>query len=193
MNRRELKVIGLSYSQSQIGSYVLVLEDVKSSIKLPIIIKNNEAQRISLGLEDMDISRPMTHDVIKNLSDSFGIDLQQVFIYEIVEGMFYTKLLFSDGIDEVEIESTVGDGIAFSILYQCPIITTREVLDFAGVKTDDEGRVVETDEFDFDEDSVTETNTNERSVEELNNLIEQAIQNEEYEIAAKLRDEIDKR
>ena len=107
MKKKELKIIGLSYSQTQIGSYVIVLSDRKGLRKLPLIIKPIEAQRIALELEGLKPQRPLTHDLFKSVSDSFNLDIQEVFIYSLLEGIFYTKIVVSNGIEDVEIECSL--------------------------------------------------------------------------------------
>jgi len=191
MKRKELKILGLSYSQSQIGSYVLVLSDKNGSRKLPLIIKPLEAQRIALELEGIKSPRPLTHDLIKAMSDSFGIDIQEVYIHDLLEGVFYTKLITSNGIDEVEIECTAGDAIALSVIYKCPIFVTTEILESAGIIVTEE---VE-DSFDFGDDlddvEFEESKTGRLvSIEDLEKMMQEAIVNEEYEIAAEIRDRI---
>jgi len=188
MKRRELKILGLSYSQSQVGSYVLVLSDKNGSRKLPLIIKPLEAQRIALELEGIKSPRPLTHDLIKSMSDSFGIDVQEVYIHSLLEGVFYTKLVTSNGIDEVEIECTAGDAMALSVIYKCPIFVTSAILDSAGIVITEEGESDE-DIYEFDDEIET---VPERvvSIEDLENLMNEAIKNEEYEIAAEIRDRI---
>ena len=192
MRRRELKILGLSYSQTQVGAYVLVLSDKKGSRKLPLIIKPLEAQRIALELEGIKSPRPLTHDLIKSMTDSFGIDIQEVYIHSLAEGVFYTKLVSSNGIDEVEIECTAGDGIALSVLYDCPIYTTSEIMESAGIIVNDDGSDVDVD-FDVDEYLEDEDEViPERivSIEDLEKMMNEAIENEEYEIAAEIRDRI---
>lgn len=193
MKRRELKILGLSYSQSQLGSYVLVLSDKNGSRKLPLIIKPLEAQRIALELEGIKSPRPLTHDLIKSMSDSFGIDIQEVYIHALLEGVFYTKLVTSNGIEEVEIECTAGDAIALSVIYKCPIFVTGEILESAGIIVTEDGN----DDYDFsgedDDDYVDFEDTKpERlvSIEDLEKMMQEAIVNEEYEIAAEIRDRI---
>ena len=142
MKRREVRVLGLSYSQSQIGSYVLVLSEQKGKVKLPIIIKPYEAQRIALELEGIKGSKPLTHDLFKTMTDSFGIDLQEVYIYALAEGIFYTKLVCSSGMDDIEIESSVGDAVILASLYECPIFVANDVMNSAGVLINDDGTPV---------------------------------------------------
>lgn len=196
MKRRELKILGLSYSQSQVGSYVLVLSDKNGSRKLPLIIKPLEAQRIALELEGIKSPRPLTHDLIKSMSDSYGIDIQEVYIYSLLEGVFYTKLVTSNGIDEVEIECTAGDAMALSVIYKCPIFVKDEIMESAGIViSSEEGNDGEDvyefgeDELDAELDSLVEPKRV-VSIEDLEIMMNEAIVNEEYEIAAEIRDRI---
>ena len=208
MKRRELKILGLSYSQSQIGSYVIVLAEKKGKKKLPIIIKPSEAQRIALEIEGIKPPRPLTHDILKLMCDAYGLDVQEAFIHTLAEGVFYTKIQLSNGIEEVEIECSPGDGLALSSLFKCPIYVSTDILDSAGILMNDDGSLPtslsqdevddiedETDD-DFDDeddfDSFIDNGKNERivSIEDLERMMEDAISNEEYEIAAELRDRI---
>jgi len=194
MKRKELKIMGLSYSQSQLGSYVIVLSDESGARKLPMIIKPLEAQRIALELEDIKSPRPLTHDLIKSLTDIYDIDIQEVFIHALVEGIFYTRLVTSNGLETADIECTAGDAIALSVIYKCPIFTTNEILESAGIIVNEEGEIDTTsndDIFDFDEDDFEDIETDRIvSVEDLEKVMEAAIENEEYEIAAEIRDRI---
>ena len=193
MRRKELKILGLSYSQSQIGSYVLVLSEKKGNKKIPLIIKPTEAQRIALDLEGIKSPRPLTHDLVKSVTDAFGIDVQEVFIYSLAEGIFYTKIIASNGIEEVEIECTGGDGIALSVIYKCPIYVTTEILDSVGIVIADDGSGMTDNSEDDDEGEIYESPA-ERvvSIEDLEHMMNDAIENEEYEIAAEIRDRISK-
>lgn len=186
--------MGLSYSQSQLGSYVIVLSDESGTRKLPMIIKPLEAQRIALELEDIKSPRPLTHDLIKSLTDIYDIDIQEVFIHALVEGIFYTRLVTSNGLETADIECTAGDAIALSVIYKCPIFTTNEILESAGIIVNEEGEIDTTsndDIFDFDEDDFEDIETDRIvSVEDLEKVMEAAIENEEYEIAAEIRDRI---
>ena len=112
MKRKELKILGLSYSQTQVGSYVCVLAEKKGIRKIPLIIKTSEAQRIALELEGIKSTKVLSHDVIKGICDSFDLDIQEVSIYALLEGIFYTKIILSNGLDEMEIETPVGDALA---------------------------------------------------------------------------------
>lgn len=193
MRRKELKILGLSYSQSQIGSYVLVLSEKKGNKKIPLIIKPTEAQRIALDLEGIKSPRPLTHDLVKSVTDAFEIDVQEVFIYSLAEGIFYTKIIASNGIEEVEIECTGGDGVALSVIYKCPIYVTTEILDSVGIVIADDGSGMTDNSEDEDEGEIYESPA-ERvvSIEDLEHMMNDAIENEEYEIAAEIRDRISK-
>jgi uncharacterized protein len=191
--KKEVKVLGLSYSQSQSGSYVVVLSEKKGKRKLPIVIKPSDAQQIALKIEGVKSPRPLTHDLFKSLVESYMIDVQEVYIYAILEGIFYTKLVTSNGIDDIEIECTAGDGIALSIVFDCPLYTSKEVLDLSGVYINDDGTSMErSDEDDDYEEEIEETPKRVVSIEDLEHMIEDAIRNEEYEIAAEIRDRIEK-
>jgi bifunctional DNase/RNase len=199
MKRKELKILGLSYSQTQIGSYVCVLSEKKGVRKIPLIIKSNDAQRIALELEGIKSDKIMTHDIVKNICDSFELDILEVFIYALLEGIFYTKIIMSNGLDEIEIESTVGDALSLSTLFKCPIWTTVDILNLVGVNINDDGTSLsnegeEDDEDDDDFDSYIDDGLKERiiSIEDLEKMMCDAIQNEEYETAAILRDRIQK-
>jgi bifunctional DNase/RNase len=193
--KKEVKVLGLSYSQSQSGSYVVVLSEKKGKRKLPIVIKPSDAQQIALKIEGVKSPRPLTHDLFKTVTDFYQIDVQEVYIYAILEGIFYTKLITSNGIEELEVDCTAGDGIALSIVYGCPLYVSKEVLDLSGVYINDDGTSMENsdiEDIDDYEEEVEKTSKRVVSIEDLEHMIEDAIRNEEYEIAAEIRDRIEK-
>ena len=193
--KKEVKVLGLSYSQSQSGSYVVVLSEKKGKRKLPIVIKPSDAQQIALKIEGVKSPRPLTHDLFKTITDSYQIDIQEVYIYAILEGIFYTKLITSNGVEEVEVDCTAGDGIALSIVYGCPLYASKEVLDLSGVYINDDGSTLDNsniEDIDDYEEDIEETPKRVVSIEDLEHMIEDAIRNEEYEIAAEIRDRIEK-
>lgn len=195
MKKIEVKILGLSYSQSQSGSYVVVLSAVRGNKKLPAIIKPAEAQQIALKAEGMKSTRPLTHDLFKSLCDSFLIDLQEVLVYSIAEGIFYTKIIANNGGEVVEIESGIGDAIALSISFGCPIYVHKEVMEAAGISMNEEGEVTDKDgcdnslEDDEDDENLVPVRTK-LSVQDLEQMMNDALANEEYEIAAELRDKI---
>jgi uncharacterized protein len=194
MKRKSVKILGLSYSQSQLGSYILVLEEKKGSRKIPVIIKPNEAQHIAMKLENIKSPRPLTHDLMKSMSDSFQIDVQEVHIYSLLEGIFYAKLVASNGVDDVDLDCSIGDALAFSITYKCPIWINEDIINSVGIAIEDSELETEDDgDFDIDDlDSSEVFSPNKRtvSIEDLEHMMENAIANEEYEIAAEIRDRI---
>lgn len=198
MKKRELKILGLSYSQTQIGSYVIVLSDKKNLRKIPLIIKTNEAQKIALELEGIKSTRPMIYDVIKSITDVYGVDIQQVFIYQLLEGIFYTKIITSNGLEDFEFDCPVGDALALSTIFKCPIYTTGEILDAVGVVINDDGTIPDDSDVDFEDevddfiDMIDDKPRRVVSISDLEKMMNQSIENEEYEIAAELRDRIQK-
>jgi bifunctional DNase/RNase len=196
MKRKKVKILGLSYSQSQIGSYVLVLSEIKGGRKMPVIIKPAEAQHIAMKLENIKSPRPLTHDLMKSMSDTFQIDIQEVHIYSLVEGIFYTKIVASNGVDEVELDCSIGDGLALALTYKCPIWVNQDIIESAGISISDaEVEESQEDEDDLDIELVDldeEVYSKKRtvSIEDLEHMMDNAIANEEYEIAAEIRDRI---
>lgn len=190
MKRKELQVLGLSYSQSQTGSYILVLTEKKGKAKLPVIIKPYDAQRIALEIEGIKSPRPMTHDLFVSLTNSYGIDIQEVFIHSLLEGVFYVKIISSNGIEEIEIDSSIGDAIILATIYKCPIYVESSILNTAGVYINDDGTQIDViEEEEVDEEEVEKKGV--VSIENLERALEDAIRNEEYEIAAAIRDRIE--
>lgn len=185
--KREVKIIGLSYSQSQPNAYVVVLSEVNGHRKLPIVIKAQDAQTIAIKIEGLKMPRPLTHDIFKILADGFRIDCQESCIYQVLEGVFYSRILTNNGVDDLEIETTVGDSLALSLTFDCPLYVTEDVLASCGIQTDDTGNVVPDKPK-----KKTKKKENLMSIDDLRRMMEDAISNEEYEVAAELRDKINK-
>jgi bifunctional DNase/RNase len=189
--KREIKIVGLSYSHSQVGSYVCVIGEINGMRKIPIIIKQNDAQTISIKIEEMTTPRPLTHDLIKSISDAFQLDCQEIQIYNIMEGIFYCRGIFTDGIDDHPIEMSVGDAISLSLVYGCPFYAYESVLSSCGIETDQEGNILTRDQ-NVNEESNKDSQSDIISIEDLEIMLERAVQNEEYEMAAQYRNKIDK-
>jgi bifunctional DNase/RNase len=190
MKKRKVKILGLSYSQSQIGSYILVLSEMKGKVKLPVIIKPQDAQRIALDLEGIKSAKPLTHDLFLSMTNAFGIEIQEVFVYSLAEGIFYTKIIFNNGLEDIEIESSIGDAVILANIYDCPIFVSSDVMNSAGVLINDDGSKLSGDmSDDEDEEETVEEKTT--SIENLEKMLEHAVANEEYEIAAQVRDRIE--
>lgn len=193
--KREVKIMGLSYAQSSIGSYVIVLAEKRGHRKLPLIIKPNEAQIIALKVEGVKAPRPTLVDVLRNSYDSFGIDCQEVVIYKVAEGIFYTTLLLYNGVDAVNVEATAGEAIAIALSFECPIYIEEEVMTTCGIVMDDNGNIIpdEPEEDNYDNDlSIRKTSKVKQviTIEELEKMMVDALEREEYEVAAELRDKI---
>jgi bifunctional DNase/RNase len=188
----KLEIVGLSYSQTQTGAYALVLGEAKGKRRLPIIIGGFEAQAIAIELEKMTPSRPLTHDLFRSLAKGFDININEVIIYNLVEGIFFAKLICTDGGKEVEIDARTSDAIALAVRFSCPINTYEFILSQAGIILDEDtlasgetssGEMVEVEETDFLK----------KSTEELKQLLDTALSDEDYEKASKIRDELNNR
>ena len=188
----KLEISGLSYSQTQTGAYALVLSEAKGNRSLPIIIGSFEAQAIAIELEDMKPSRPLTHDVFKNFAAAFGIMLQEVVIYNLQEGVFYAKLICSGPNGEkTEIDARTSDAIALAVRFKCPVYTLEFILKNAGVIIDEDSeiRTQENDEQ-VDETEVSKNPLSSKTVDQLEEMLRDALENEDYELASRLRDEL---
>jgi bifunctional DNase/RNase len=192
----KLEIVGLSYSQTQTGAYALVLGETKGKRRLPIIIGGFEAQAIAIELEKMTPSRPLTHDLFKSFAEGFNISISEVIIYNLVEGIFFAKLITNDGSKEVEIDARTSDAIALAVRFNCPINTYEFILSQAGILLDDEaiasGAEGATPEKE-DLVEVEETDYLKKSTEELKQLLQSALDEEDYEKASRIRDELNNR
>lgn len=195
MKKIPLDIVGLSYSQTQSGAYALLLNESKGKRRLPIIIGGFEAQAIAIEMENMKPSRPLTHDLFKNFAETFEIKLKEVIIYNLVEGIFYAKLICARDNNEVEIDARTSDAIALAVRFNCPVYTYEFILNSAGIIMDDDTakeatpveskaeKVVEKQEEDF----------NKKTFDELKDLLQKALDREDYERASRIRDEINTR
>jgi len=188
MEKIKLEIVGLSYSQTQSGAYALVLGENNGKRRLPIIIGGFEAQAIAIEIEKMTPSRPLTHDLFKNFADEFKINIQEVIIYNLIEGIFFARLVCEKDGEEIEIDSRTSDAIALAVRFNCPIYTYEFVLGSAGILLEDE--YDEEEELPVEEQVPVEKTY---SLEELNNQLNDALENEDYELASKIRDEINRR
>ena len=194
MEKIKLDIAGLSYSQTQSGAYALVLSEVIGKRRLPIIIGGFEAQAIAKEKEKMTPSRPLTHDLFKNFADNFKINLVEVIIYNLVEGIFFAKLICELDGKEVEIDSRTSDAIALAVRFESPIYTYEFVLNSAGIILDDE-ELSENDDItpEINLEDITNDPAERLTLKELKKQLENSIDNEDYEAASRFRDEINKR
>ncbi|MDG1332394.1 MAG: bifunctional nuclease family protein [Crocinitomicaceae bacterium] len=194
MNKIKLEIVGLSYSQTQSGAYALVLSEVEGNRRLPIIIGGFEAQAIAIELEKMVPTRPLTHDLFKNFATTFNIQVKEVVIYNLVEGIFYSKLVCELNGEVTEIDARTSDAIAIGVRFKCPVYTFENILSSAGILLDETSEIGEEALFSESEEPETPEETiSTVSLEELETQLNQAIANEDYELASKIRDEINKR
>jgi hypothetical protein len=190
LKKIELNIVGLSYSQAQSNSYALVLGETHGKRRLPIVIGHYEAQAIALELEKMKPSRPLTHDLFYNFAKTFGINIVEVQITKFHEGIFYATLLCDNGVDIQEIDSRTSDAVALSIRFHCPIFTTEEIMSQAGILFEEE-EPAETDEETIEEEQPSTLRG--LGLAELEAELLQAVEDEDYERASMIRDEIRKR
>lgn len=188
----KLEVQGLTYSQTQNNAYALILKESNGGRRLPIIIGGFEAQSIAIQIEKIKYSRPLTHDLFKNFSETFNIQVTEVLIYRLEEGVFYSQLICNNGHIIKEIEARTSDAVSLALRFDCPIYTYEKIMKDASI---DESSIFSKDS-DHDEPEMTLTDENEfeyYTLEELDKLLDQAVENEDYEQASKIRDEIEKR
>ena len=190
MQKIELEIVALSHSITQSKSYAVILGEVNGLRRLPIVIGGFEAQAIAVALENMHPSRPLTHDLMKNFMTAFNLQLQEVYICDLQEGIFYSKLVCYNSNDTIEIDSRTSDALALAVRFGCPVYVYEHILDQAGLTNE------KTDKVDM---PATITKTTERSdlaklsLAELNQLLTEVLEQEDYIRAIDIRDEINKR
>ncbi len=191
MQNIRLEIIGMSYSQSQSGAYALILGEVGGERRLPIIIGGFEAQSIAIELEKMKPSRPLTHDLFKNFADHYQVTIKHVIIDKFEQGVFFAKLICVSDQIETEIDARTSDAVALAIRFKCPIFTNEKLINEAGVLLDEinttgikeQKKKKESQKSDYVDFSLAE----------LNNLLKEAIDDEDYEKASVIRDEIQRK
>lgn len=199
MNKIRLNVLGISYSQTQSGAYALVLSEENGQRRVPIIVGGFEAQAIAIQLEGLKPPRPLTHDLFVNFATSFRINLIEVNIYKLEEGVFFSKLICDNGQTRISIDARTSDAIALALRFKCPIYTTEDILTRAGIVIDFEnetkGRKTELEDIKSEPEPVYTENEElkDLDVDELRELLEEAISKENYERASIIRDEISRR
>ena len=195
MGKVKLNVLGISYSQTQSGAYALVLSEEEGKRRIPIIIGGFEAQSIAIQIEGLTPPRPLTHDLFLNFAKSYSIEVVDVQIYKLEEGVFFSKLHCDNGKKEVFIDARTSDAIALALRFKCPIYTTDEIIEKAGIILEFDGTEEEVEKMATSEkkESYDSTLFSKMSLSELKTILEEAVLNEDYEKASKIRDEIKKR
>ncbi|MGQ7870561.1 bifunctional nuclease domain-containing protein [Sunxiuqinia sp. sy24] len=190
MQKKKLNILGLSVSQTQSGAYALVLAEENGDRRIPIIIGPVEAQAIAIQLEGLRPPRPLTHDLFKNLAFAFDINVSEVIIYKLEEGIFYSELVCVMGEEEIRIDSRTSDAVALALRFKCPIYTNEDILNKAGIVMDNE----EDSPVEFEGDPAGSKSEFESYTEnDLNEMLNEAVSNEDYERASKIRDELNRR
>ncbi len=197
MKKIELEIVALSHSITQTHSYAVVLGEVNGLRRLPIVIGGFEAQAIAVALEKMHPSRPLTHDLMKNFMNAFAVDLQEIIICDLQEGIFYSKLVCSSENDTVEIDSRTSDALALAVRFGCPIYTYENILENAGILMEDTGgkKKKKGEEEPVTASAAPAGNDDLRSMslEDLNTLLNEVLEQEDYIRAIAIRDEINTR
>ncbi|MCU0324492.1 MAG: bifunctional nuclease family protein [Spirosomaceae bacterium] len=197
MEKVKLEILGLSPSQSQTGSFALVLAEQYGSRRLPIIIGMFEAQAIAIEMEHITPNRPMTHDLFKSFSKAFDYTVEEIIISDLREGIFYAKIVCTDGIRQKTVDARPSDAVAIGLRFSVPIYTTNTILSEAGI-TAQEAQVADTEPQEIVSSSSRpqkpfKESLKDMTLDELNRMLEDALNKEEYERAAKIRDEISRR
>ena len=203
MDKIKLEIITLSHSVTRSQSYAIVLGEANGRRRLPIVIGGFEAQAIAVALEDMAPPRPLTHDLMKNIFNQFEITIDEIVINELKDGVFFSQLVCSFQGEQFEIDSRTSDAIALAVRYDCPIYTYEFILESAGIILEDQGLEEELSELDLEEEVESEEvvaavqemveDVADSTIEELEALLADAIKKEDYERAARIRDEIKKK
>ena len=204
MGKIKLNVLGISYSQTQSGAYALVLSEENGNRRIPIIVGGFEAQAIAIELEGLSPPRPLTHDLFKNFSESYGIRVLEVNIHKLEDGVFFANILCDNGDQQLTLDARTSDAIALALRFQCPIFTTDEIVEKAGIILDFEkgtglGQNDESEELKMTpppekkKKRTIRPELSESSMEELNTLLAEAVSKEDYERASEIRDEINRR
>ena len=192
MQKVELEIVALSHSITQSNSYAVILGEVGGTRRLPIVIGGFEAQAIAVALENMHPSRPLTHDLMKNFMTSFDIQLQEVYICDLQEGIFYAKLVCYTANDTIEIDSRTSDALALAVRFGCPIYVYAHILEQAGLENET-GEITKTTKTSIASNSNQSNDLSSMSITELTALLNEVLEQEDYIRAIDIRDEIAKR
>lgn len=197
MRKIELEITGLSHTITQSQSYAVLLAEVDGLRKLPIVIGAFEAQAIAVAIEKLAINRPLSHDLIKNILDAFSIQLKEVLIDNLQDGIFYAKLICEQNGEVIDIDSRTSDALALAVRFQCPIYTYEFILDTAGTIISEEESGDDEDDADNDEEQTVTVGASDEfgnmTDDELQSSLDEALASEDYEKAARIRDELARR
>jgi len=198
MGKVKLNILGLSYSQTQTGAYALVLAEENGDRRIPIIIGGVEAQAIAIQLEELEPPRPLTHDLFKSFAIAFSIKIVEVNIYRLHEGIFYSELICENGNNRVRIDSRTSDAVAIALRFKCPIYTSEEIIEKAGITLSIEGesddsKIAPVKDVKSPHEYRKSNPFEGYSKSQLQDMLDAAIKNEDYEKASQIRDELERR
>lgn len=204
MGKIKLNVLGISYSQTQSGAYALVLSEEDGNRRIPIIVGGFEAQAIAIELEGLAPPRPLTHDLFKDFAESYGIRILEVNIHKLEDGVFFASILCDNGASQITMDARTSDAIALALRFKCPIYTTDDIVEKAGIVLDfEKGSDLEATDLPGEEEVEVAPekkkkrsilpDLSETSMEELRSLLADAVSKEDYERASEIRDEINRR
>lgn len=192
MKKIELDIVSLAHSVSQSNNYTIVLGEAEGIRRLPVVIGTFEAQAIAVAMERMTPNRPLTHDLFKNTLELFDIEIQEVIIDKLIDGIFYSQLICSQNGQTLEIDSRTSDALAMAVRYNCPIYTYESILSQAGVTLQETGNPRQARERKATRKKKP-SSLRARSTKELEDMLDRVLSNEDYEQAAKIRDELNRR
>jgi len=192
MQKIELEIVALSHSITQSNSYAVILGEVNGIRRLPIVIGGFEAQAIAVALENMHPARPLTHDLMKNFMTAFDINLQEVYICDLQEGIFYSKLVCFTANDTIEIDSRTSDALALAVRFGCPIYVHANILEQAGIENES-GEINQPAKTNIANNPNNQNDLSSLSIDQLNDLLSEVLEQEDYLRAIDIRDEISKR
>ena len=199
MSKVEVKIEGLSYAKTQVGSCVIILSQLDDSKKLPVVINPSDAQYIAIKINKINVTKPITPDVFKVITDLHQIDIQEVVIYSVIDGNFYSKIVTSDSVETTDVECGISTALAMAAVYNCPIYVNSEVMEEAGFEIDEEGNPIEVKpkkspplKNRMPASKLPRLKENPFTEENLGKLLDEAVEREDFEQAVILRDKIDK-
>ena len=193
MEKIKLSILGISYNQTKSGAYALILSEEGGKRRIPIIIGGSEAQAIAIHLEGLKPPRPLTHDLFVSFSEAYNIEVKEIFIYKMLDGVFYSEILFDDGKNRIRVDSRTSDAVALAIRFSAPIFIDKKVIDAAGleIEVQDENLDISgEDSEDLYDDEIKISNLTD---EELQIALKESVKDENYELASILQEEVDSR
>lgn len=193
MEKIKLSILGISYNQTKSGAYALILSEDGGKRRIPVIIGGSEAQAIAIHLEGLKPPRPLTHDLFVSFSEAYNIAVKEIFIYKMTDGVFYSEILFDDGKNRIRVDSRTSDAVALAIRFSAPIFIDKKVIDAAGLEIELQDENVDLTSDDSDSIYDSDFKVANLSDEELHVALAASVDDENYELASVLKEELDRR